>query len=90
MSKTKAGGTSKNNRDSAGKRLGVKIAAGDKVRTGGILVRQIGRTKLAGPGTRMAKDYTIFAEKDGVVSYRQTKIRRFTGKTVRRTEVSVV
>jgi large subunit ribosomal protein L27 len=90
MSKTKAGGTSKNNRDSAGQRLGIKVDAGDTVRTGGIIVRQIGRTKLSGPGTKMGRDYTIFATKDGKVSFRQTRIRRFTGKTTSRTEVSVV
>jgi ribosomal protein L27 len=38
----------------------------------------------------MGRDYTIFAMKDGIVTYRQTKIRRFTGKTAPRTEVSVV
>ena len=90
MSKTKAGGTSKNNRDSAGKRLGVKVYAGEKVLIGAVLVRQIGRTKTAGPGAELGRDFTIFATRDGVVSHRQTKIRRFTGKTAPRTEVSVV
>lgn len=90
MSKTKAGGSSKNVHDSPGQRLGVKKFAGETIKTGGVIVRQIGRTKIPGPGTRMAKDYTIFAAKDGKVSFRETKIRRFTGKTVRRTEVSVV
>lgn len=90
MSHTKAGGTSKNNRDSAGQRLGVKVYAGEKVTTGSIIVRQIGQTKVAGPGTKLGRDYTIFAAKDGVVSFRQTKTRRFTGRTVPRTEVSVV
>jgi len=90
MSKTKAGGTSKNNRDSAGKRLGVKVDAGDTIRTGGIIIRQIGRSKVPGPGTRMGRDYTIYAARDGKVAFRQTRIRRFTGKTAPRTEVSVV
>lgn len=90
MSKTKAGGTSKNNRDSAGKRLGVKVFGGEQIRTGGIIVRQIGRTKIAGPGTRIGRDFTIYAAKDGVVTFRQTRIKKFTGKTVPRTEVSVV
>ncbi len=90
MSKTKAGGSSKNNRDSPGQRLGVKRYAGESVKTGAVLVRQIGRSKIAGPGTKLGRDFTVFATKDGVVEYRQTKIRRFTGRTVRRTEVSVV
>ena len=90
MSKTKAGGTTKNNRDSAGQRLGVKLYAGEAVKTGMIIVRQIGRTKIAGPGTKMGRDFTIFAMKDGVVEFRSTRIKKFTGKTVPRTEVRVV
>lgn len=90
MSHTKAGGSAKNVHDSPGQRLGVKVSGGATVKSGGVLVRQIGRTKIAGPGTKMGRDFTIFAIKDGTVAYRQTKIRRFTGKTVPRTEVSVV
>ncbi len=90
MSHTKAGGSSKNVHDSPGQRLGVKAFGGEKVTTGSVIVRQIGRTKVAGPGTKMGRDFTIFAAKDGVVAFRETKVRRFTGKTVRRTEVSIV
>lgn len=90
MSKTKAGGTAKNVHDSPGQRLGVKKYAGEKVHTGDVIVRQIGRTKIAGPGAKVARDYTIFATQSGVVAFRDTKIKRFTGKTVPRTEVSVV
>lgn len=90
MSKTKAGGSSKNIHDSPGQRLGVKAYAGETVNTGDVLIRQIGRTKVPGPGTKMARDFTIFATKAGKVEFRQTKIKRFTGKTVPRTEVSVV
>ena len=90
MSHVKAGGTAKNIHDSPGQRLGVKLFGGQSVRTGGVIVRQVGRTKIPGPGTKMGRDYTIFAMKDGIVTYRQTKIRRFTGKTAPRTEVSVV
>lgn len=90
MSKTKAGGSSKNVHDSPGQRLGVKAYAGEKVNTGDVLIRQIGRTKIAGPGTKMARDFTIFAMQPGIVEFRKTKIKRFTGRTVPRTEVSVV
>lgn len=90
MSKTKAGGSSKNNRDSPGQRLGVKVYGGQPIRTGGIIVRQIGQTKVSGPGTKMGKDFTIFAMKDGTVQFKKTKITRFTGKTAPRTEVQVV
>lgn len=90
MSSVKAGGTSKNVKDSPGQRLGVKVFGGEKVRTGAVIVRQVGRTKIAGPGTKYAKNFTIHAIKDGTVQYRKTRIRRFTGQTVPRTEVSVV
>lgn len=90
MSKTKAGGSSKNNRDSAGQRLGVKVYGGQPIKTGGIIIRQIGQTKVAGPGTKMGKDFTIFAMQDGTVEFRKTKVKKFTGRTVPRTEVRVV
>lgn len=89
MSKVKAGGSSKNVHDSPGQRLGVKRFGGERVNTGEVLVRQVGQTKIAGEGTFMSRNYTIHAAKDGVVGFKQRKIRRFTGKTVNRTEVTV-
>lgn len=89
MSKTKAGGSSKNIHDSPGQRLGVKVYAGQPIHEGSIIIRQIGQTKLAGPGTKMGRDYTIYAAKDGVVDFRKTKKQHFSGKTVPRTEVIV-
>lgn len=89
MSKVKAGGSTKNNHDSPGQRLGIKRFGGEKVNTGEVLVRQVGRTKVAGDGTFMSRNFTIHAAKDGVVTYGKRKIKRFTGKTVWRTEVSV-
>ena len=89
MSHVKAGGTSKNNRDSQGQRLGVKLFGGEKVKTGQVIVRQVGMTKRPGPGTFISRNFTIHAERDGIVNYRQRKVRRFTGKTTMRTEVSV-
>ena len=89
MSHVKAGGTAKNVHDSPGQRLGVKRFGGQKVRTGEVLVRQTGSTKIAGPGTFISKNYTIHAAKDGVVSFNKVKKGRFTGKTVSRTQVVV-
>jgi large subunit ribosomal protein L27 len=89
MSKVKAGGSSKNVHDSPGQRLGVKRYGGQKVNNGEVLVRQVGETKQAGPGTYMSRNFTIHAAKDGVVSFKQVKTRRFTGKTARRTQVVV-
>ena len=89
MSHVKAGGTSKNNRNNAGQRLGVKRFGGQTVRTGEVLVRQTGSTKLSGPGTFISRDYTIHAAIDGIVAFSKIRKSRFTGKTTPRTQVSV-
>ena len=89
MSHVKAGGSSKNIHNNPGQRLGVKRFGGQKVRTGEVLVRQTGSTKIAGPGTFISRDYTIHAAQDGVVAFNKVKKSRFTGKTAPRTEVSV-
>ena len=90
MSKTKAGGSSKNVHDSPGQRLGVKRYGGQTVRTGEVLVRQRGSSKIAGPGTKYGKDYTIHATRDGVVAFKKKNIVRFTGGKAPRTEVQVL
>ncbi|MBQ1344563.1 50S ribosomal protein L27 [Candidatus Saccharibacteria bacterium] len=89
MSHVKAGGTSKNLHNNAGQRLGVKRFGGQKVKTGEVLVRQTGATKIAGPGTFMSKNYTIHAAIDGTVSFKKVKKSHFSGKTVPRTRVEV-
>ena len=90
MSHVKAGGSSKNNRNNAGARLGVKRFGGQAVRTGEVLVRQTGSTKVAGPDAFISRDYTIHAGQDGIVNFGRIKKTRFTGKTAPRTQVSVV
>jgi large subunit ribosomal protein L27 len=89
MSHVKAGGTAKNTRDSPGQRLGVKLFGGEKVKVGQVIVRQVGLTKRAGKGTKLSRNYTIHAAKDGVVTYTSRRFKLFTGKTVARTEVTV-
>ncbi len=89
MSHVKAGGTAKNIHDSPGQRLGVKLYGGQKVKTGQVIVRQVGMTKRAGRGTLLSRNFTIHATRDGVVKYTQRKVRLFSGKSVRRTEVTV-
>ena len=89
MSKVKAGGSSKNVHDSPGQRLGVKLFGGQKVKTGQVIIRQVGANKRAGKGAFMSRNYTIHAEKDGVVAFKQRRVRLFSGKTVPRTEVTV-
>lgn len=90
MAHTKAGGTAKNLRDSAGQRLGVKLFGGQTVRSGGIIVRQRGTRMEAGVGVAVGVDHTLFAMRDGVVKFTTKKIEKFTGARVRRTFVSVV
>lgn len=69
MSHKKAGGSSRNGRDSAGQRYGIKRYAGQKVRAGNILIRQKGTKIHPGENVGLGKDYTIFAKIDGVVAY---------------------
>lgn len=90
MSKVKAGGSSKNVHNNAGQRLGVKRFGGQFVKAGEVLVRQTGATKLAGNGTYMSQNFTIHAEKDGIVNFKRIAKKKFTGKTERRTVVEVV
>ncbi len=89
MSHVKAGGTAKNVHNSPGQRLGVKRFGGQTVRTGEVLVRQTGSTKIGGVGTFTSRDFTIHAAIDGVVSFGKVRKSRFTGKTTPRTQVSV-
>jgi large subunit ribosomal protein L27 len=89
MSHVKAGGTAKNIHNNAGHRLGVKRFGGEKVRAGEVIVRQVGATKIAGPGTYVSRNFTIHAEKDGVIKFVTKRVRRFTGKTAPRTMVTV-
>jgi len=69
MAHKKAGGSSRNGRDSAGQRRGVKRFGGQVVRAGNILVRQLGTKIHAGENVGCGRDYTLFAKVDGVVKY---------------------
>ena len=69
MAHKKAGGSSRNGRDSAGQRRGVKRFGGQKVLAGHILVRQLGTKLHPGENVGMGKDYTLFAKIEGVVSF---------------------
>lgn len=69
MAHKKAGGSSRNGRDSAGQRRGVKRFGGQKVLAGNILVRQLGTKVHPGDGVGMGRDFTLFALLDGVVRY---------------------
>ena len=69
MAHKKAGSSSKNGRDSVGQRLGVKVGDGQLVPAGSIIVRQRGMTFIAGTGTGLGKDYTVFATVSGTVHF---------------------
>ena len=69
MAHKKAGGSSRNGRDSIGKRLGVKRFGGQVIRAGNILVRQRGSTYHAGENVGRGKDFTLYARIDGVVKF---------------------
>ncbi|MCB1388372.1 MAG: 50S ribosomal protein L27 [Rhodobacteraceae bacterium] len=69
MAHKKAGGSSRNGRDSAGRRLGVKIYGGQECIAGNIIVRQRGTKHWPGAGVGMGKDHTLFALTDGRVTF---------------------
>ena len=89
MSHVKAGGSAKNLKDSPGQRLGVKRFGGQSVKTGEVIVRQVGMTKRSGEGTFMSRNFTIHAAKDGVVAFEKRNVKTFTGRSVPRVIVSV-
>jgi large subunit ribosomal protein L27 len=82
MAHKKAGGSSRNGRDSVGQRLGIKRFGGQLVKAGNILVRQRGTKVHPGSNVGMGRDYTLFAKMDGRVHFEKT------GKN--RTLVSIV
>lgn len=71
MAHKKGGGATTKNRDSAGKRLGVKIYAGQTAKSGNIIIRQRGTKFYPGTGTMLGRDHTIFSVASGVVQFRQ-------------------
>ena len=82
MAHKKAGGSSRNGRDSEGRRLGVKKFGGEQVAPGNIILRQRGTQWHPGDGVGMGRDHTIFAEREGFVEFK--------AKARGRTYVSVV
>ncbi|MFA7309287.1 MAG: 50S ribosomal protein L27 [Candidatus Paceibacterota bacterium] len=90
MAHTKAGGTTKNLRDSNPKYLGVKRSDGQIVRTGEIIVRQRGTAIMAGKNIGVGVDHTLFALADGKVQFRSKRKTNFDGRSVTRRVVDVV
>lgn len=90
MATKKSAGSAKNLKDSQPQYLGVKRSDGQPVKTGQIIVRQRGTKVEAGKNVKIAKDHTIFAMADGVVSFRNMRKTRFNGQKVTKKAVDVV
>ena len=90
MAHKKAGGSAKNLTKRNPQFLGIKLYGGEAARPGNVIVRQRGTKFLAGAHTEMGKDHTIFAVKEGTVSYKDKRKIRYDGSNVTRKVVSVV
>lgn len=75
MAHKKAGGSSRNGRDTAGRRLGVKLSGGQEAKAGAIIIRQRGTKYYPGANVGMGVDHTLFAKVAGRVKFRETKER---------------
>lgn len=84
MAHRKAAGTARNLRDSNPKYLGTKLYAGQTAKAGSIIVRQRGTKIMAGKNVKVGKDHTLFALKEGVVSFTDARKKNFDGSTTRR------
>jgi len=80
MATKKSAGTSKNGRDSNPRYLGVKLYAGEQTKLGSIIIRQEGLNTLAGKNTALGRDYTIYATKEGTVSFSNKRKMGFNNK----------
>nr|NP_044787.1 ribosomal protein L27 [Reclinomonas americana]O21275.1 RecName: Full=Large ribosomal subunit protein bL27m; AltName: Full=60S ribosomal protein L27, mitochondrial [Reclinomonas americana]AAD11902.1 ribosomal protein L27 [Reclinomonas americana] len=77
MATKKSGGSSRNGRDSKGRRLGVKLFGGEYATIGSIIVRQRGTKILPYKNVGLGRDHTIFALKEGIVSYYKDKTKTY-------------
>ena len=89
MAHKKAGGTTRNGRDSQAKRRGVKLFGGQHAKSGAIIIRQKGTNFFPGNNTKMGVDFTIFALKEGTVWFEEKRRLRFDGQVRRDIFVSV-
>ncbi|MGB9706814.1 MAG: 50S ribosomal protein L27 [Microgenomates group bacterium] len=77
MAKTKTGGKTRQLPPRPGKRLGLKVSGGQRVKAGNILIRQRGTKFYPGEGVGMGRDFTLYALKDGVVSFTQRRGKKY-------------
>lgn len=90
MSKKKAGGSTKNGRDSVAKRLGVKAFGGQHVPAGSIIVRQRGTKFHAGENVGMGRDHTLYAKTTGEVKFTEKSIKKYDGRRFKDVFVNIV
>ena len=90
MASTKAGGSTKNVRDSKPKFLGVKLGDGASVRPGMVIVRQRGTKIMAGKNVRVGKDHTLFSMTTGKVSFTEKRKVGYDGNVTRRKVANVI
>ncbi len=90
MAHKKAAGSSKNGRDSNPRYLGVKVNHNESVKTGNVILRQKGRTTIAGKNVGVGKDHTLFALTDGKVEFTTNRKTNFDSRTSRRNLVNVI
>ena len=90
MAHKKAGGSTKNGRDSNPKMRGVKIFGGSKAIPGNIIVRQKGNKFFAGTGVGTGKDFTLFATQEGTVEFKERKVKKFDGRIFKDVFVNVL
>ncbi|MBD3238129.1 MAG: 50S ribosomal protein L27 [Candidatus Moranbacteria bacterium] len=90
MAHRKAAGSTRLGRDSISKRLGVKLFAGQSVQPGNIIIRQRGKKYREGDNVKRGADDTLFATTSGLVKFTKKKIKKFDGRLIKTTFVSVL
>ena len=90
MATKKAGGSTKNGRDSNPKYLGIKVNSGERATAGAVIVRQRGTKIEAGKNTRLGKDHTVFSMATGKVVFSEKRKTNYDGQVKRKKVVSVV
>jgi len=90
MAHKKAGGSSRLGRDSAGRRLGVKVNDGQEAKAGSIIIRQRGTKYHPGKNVKIGKDDTLYAKEPGVVKFSNKKLKKLDGKLKSSKIVSVI
>lgn len=83
MATKKAGGSTRNGRDSEAKRLGVKLFEGQTAKSGSIIIRQRGTKYFPGTNVQMGRDHTLFSIVEGLVSFTEKRMVKFNGRVYR-------